>query len=297
MDKYVARMLGDLQLAGLSERTQVAYMRAVRQLRDHWQKCPSKIGEEELREYFLYLKNDREFAPGSLKIAFNGIKFFYAHTVPREWVTLLRMKIPKQTTLPDVLTRSEVHKLIATVHTHHNRVYFWAVYSLGLRLNEGLSLQVGDIDSQRMMVHVHRGKGAKDRFVILPTSTRQRLREYWATHRNPVWLFPSLGRSGNDGPTAKSPMTPSTVQGVMRRLVEQQRIRKGVSIHTLRHSYATHLLEAGVSIRQVQRLLGHSSLSTTMRYLHLTDPNSANVRQIIEQVFTTDGPEGEKGTR
>jgi site-specific recombinase XerD len=200
----------------------------------------------------------------------SGIKFFYSHTTPRDWPTLQRLRVRKEKRLPDVLSVDEVRRLIATVRTHPYRAYFWTVYSLGLRLAEGLHLQVGDIDSARMMVHVHRGKGAKDRYVPLPSSTLKILRQYWVTHRHPHWLFPAAGRDGQPTATVDQPLERSSVQGAMRRVVEELKIQKAISIHSLRHSYATHLLEAGVNPRLIQQYLGHSSLNTTMVYLHLT---------------------------
>ena len=186
------KMHQDLQLAGLSEGTQNAYLRAVRQLADHYHTPPDRLSEQQVRDYLLHLKNDRRFASSSLGIAFNGMKFFYSHTAPRDWPTLQRLRVQKEKKLPDVLSIDEVRQLIGAVRTLHHRTYFWTVYSMGLRLNEGLHLQVGDIDSARMLVHVHRGKGAKDRFVPLPARTLALLREYWVTHRHPVWLFPAV---------------------------------------------------------------------------------------------------------
>jgi len=277
-----ARMTGDLQLRGLSERTQEAYLRAVRKLAEHFHTPPDQLREAQVREYLLYLKNDRGFAPGSMRIAVGGVKFFYRYTEPRDWATLLNIRIPAQKTLPDVLSREEVRDLLTAVRTRHNRAYLWTVYSCGLRLNEGLHLQIGDVDGKRMMLHVHRGKGAKDRYVILPQGTLALLRTYWSSHRNPSWLFPALGRDRKQGGTAQQPMAESSVQGALKRVVEQRRLTKAVSIHTLRHSYASHLIEAGVSLRRVQQLLGHSTLQTTMRYLHLTEPDRERTREIID---------------
>lgn len=278
-------MQQDLQLAGLSERTHEAYLRAVRQLAAHFKTPPDQITEQQLREYFLYLRNDKKFAGPSLKIAFCGIKFFYTHTVPRGWETLAKIKIPRPKTLPDVLTTDEVRRLIEAVRTPHNKAYFWTVYSLGLRLNEGLHLQVGDIDSQRMLVHVHRGKGAKDRYIPLPAKTLAVLREYWKTHRNPTWLFPATGRDHAQAATADHPMNKSSVQGAMRRVVVELGFKKAIHLHTLRHSYATHLLEAGVNLRLIQQYLGHSSLQTTMVYLHLTSQGQEQARATIEKLM------------
>lgn len=279
------RMTNDLQLAGLSERTQEAYLRAVRQLAEYFHQAPDLLTEEQVRKYFLFLKNEKQFAPPSLIIAYSGIKFFYSHTVPRDWQTLAQLRVKRHKTLPDVLTTDEVRKLIEAVRTLHNKTYLWTVYSLGLRLGEGLHLQVGDIDGQRMLVHVHRGKGAKDRYVPLPPKTLAMLREYWATHRNPKWLFPATGRDGRQGPTATRPMAKASVQGAMRRVVVQLGLKKSVHIHTLRHSYATHLLEAGVNLRLIQQYLGHSSLQTTMVYLHLTSQGQEQARATIDKLM------------
>lgn len=282
MNDLRQRMTDDLQLRGLSTRTQEAYLRAVRKLAEHFRTPPDQLDEGQVREYLLYLKNDRGFAPGSLRVAVNGIKFFYRFTESRHWNTLLNVRIPPQKTLPDVLARQEVHRLLAAVRTSHNRAYLWTVYSCGLRLNEGLHLQVGDIDSGRMMVHVHRGKGAKDRYVILPQATLRLLRSYWSSHRNPLWLFPALGRSRKQGATATQPMAEASVQGALKRVVHELQLTKSVSVHTLRHSYASHLIEGGISLRRVQQLLGHSSMQTTMRYLHLTEPEQERTREIID---------------
>jgi site-specific recombinase XerD len=275
----------DLQLAGLSERTQEAYLRAVRQLADHFHTPPDRLGEQQVRDYLLHLKNDRKLASASLIVACCGIKFFYSHTAPRDWPTLTQLRVRRDKTLPDVLSVEEVRRLIAAVRTPHNRTYFWAVYSLGLRLGEGLNLQVRDIDSARMMVHIHRGKGAKDRYVPLPSSTLKILREYWATHRHRVWLFPATGRDHHQAASADGPMERSSVQGALRRVVRELEFRKTVSIHTLRHSYATHLLEAGVNLRLIQQYLGHSSLQTTMVYLHLTKVSHEQAFARIEELM------------
>jgi site-specific recombinase XerD len=278
-------MTQDLQLAGLAERTQDAYTRAVRQLAEHFRTPPDRLTEPQLRDYLLHLKNDRHFAASSLGIAYAGIKFFYSHTCPRDWPTLRRLRVPGEQRLPDVLSLEEVRRLLAAVRTPHNRTYFQAVYSLGLRLEEGRHLQVGDIDSSRMMVHVHHGKGAKERYVPLPTTTLAALRDYWRTHRHPSWLFPATGRDHRGAATADRPMERSAVQGAMRRVVAELKLQKAISIHTLRHSYATHLLEAGVNLRLIQQYLGHSSLRTTMVYLHLTTASQEQARARIEELM------------
>jgi integrase/recombinase XerD len=280
------RMHQDLQLAGLAEGTQKAYLRVVKQFAAHFNKPPDQISEQEFREYLLYLRNQRHYSPASLKVAASGIIFFFTHTVPRDWPTFKTLSIPRPRSLPDVLSIDEVRRLIDAVRTPHNKAFFWTVYSLGLRLQEALNLQVGDIDSARMVVHVHRGKGAKDRYVPLPPRTLIVLRQYWVTHRHPVWLFPATGRDGKQARHADRPMARPSVHGAMKRVVQQLGIKKKVTIHTLRHSYATHLLEAGINLRLIQQYLGHGSLQATMIYLHLTSLGQEQARATINSLMS-----------
>lgn len=278
------RMSRDLQLRGMSPRTHDGYLREVRKLAAYYNTSPDQLTEQQVGEYLLHLINDCNFAPGSLGVAYSGIKFFYTVTEPREWSVLKKLRRPKQKTLPAVLTIDEVHRLIAAIKQPRNAAYFWTVYSLGLRLEEGLNLQVGDLDSKRMMVHIHRGKGAKDRYLPLPQSTLTMLREYWLTHRNEKLVFPAIGRNKQAASTTTRPMDASTVQGCMKRIVEKLKFKKKISIHTLRHSIATHLFEAGVSLRWIQKFLGHSSLQTTLIYLHLTDDGEDNGRAKLDEI-------------
>ena len=279
------KMHQDLQLAGLSEGTQNVYLRAVRRLAVHFDTPPDVLNKAQVRDYLLHLKNDRMYASSTLGIAYSAIKFFYSHTAPRDWPTLQRIRVQKEKKLPDVLSIDEVRQLLGAVRKPRYRTYFSTVYSLGLRRNEGLHLQVRDIDSARMLVHVHRGKGAKDRFVPLPARTLALLREYWVTHRNPVWLFPDIGSDQRQAVSSDRPMSKDGVQHAMQRVVHQLGIRKAVSIHTLRHSYATHLLEAGVNLRLIQQYLGHSSLQTTMVYLHLTTVSQEQAVAVINKLM------------
>jgi integrase/recombinase XerD len=280
------RMSRDLQLRGMAKRTHDGYLREVRKLACYYMTSPDLLTEQQVGDYLLYLINERNFAPGSLSVAYSGIKFFYTYTEPRDWAVLMKLRLPKQKTLPSVMTIAEVHQLIAAVKQHRNKAYFWTVYSLGLRLEEGLNLQVGDLDAKRMMVHIHRGKGAKDRYLPLPESTLGILRRYWSTHRNPTFLFPAIGRDKLSGSTATRPMDATTVQGCIKRVVEQLGFKKKLSTHTLRHSVATHLFEAGVSLVWLQKFLGHSNLQTTLIYLHVTEDGvedgSATLNEIAQ---------------
>ena len=264
------RMLADLKLRGMAKRTIDGYLREVRKLACYYNASPDLLTEQQVGDYLLHLVN-RNYAPGSLRVAYSGIKFFYKYTEPRDWDVLRKLRIPKQKTLPSVLTIQEVHQIIGATQQFHHAAFFWTLYSLGLRLEEGLNLQPADLDAARMMVHIHRGKGAKDRYLPLPTSTLHILRKYWSTHRHPGLLFPARGQDGKAMPHATRPMGGSTVQGCMKLVVQKLGIQKNISPHTLRHSMASHLFEAGVSLCWLMKFLGHANLQTTLVYLHLTD--------------------------
>ncbi len=254
-------------------------------LSDFYNKTPDLISEQELQDYFLHRKNVDKWSAATMRICYSGIKFFFVNVLKRQWHTLELVNAKREQRLPTVLSVKTVRSILDTVKTPQNKAYLTTVYSCGLRLQEALNLQVSDIDSDRMRIHVHRGKGAKDRYVPLPEATLHALREYWRLHRNPTWIFPRLGRSSKEGPTAKTPMNKCSVQGALRRVLKQLKIKKRVSVHTLRHSYATHLLEAGVNIRRIQQYLGHSSLNTTMIYLHLTTQGHQRAYGIINDLM------------
>jgi integrase/recombinase XerD len=264
------RFLEDLQLQGLSARTQQAYVRTVRQLADHVQKSPEQITEEELRQYFLHVKHVKHWSRATMTQSICGIKFFFEQTLQREWTTLRIVRPAKEKRLPVILTVEEVQRILSAIRLLRYKACLTTIYSCGLRIKEGVHLQVRDIDSSRMLVHVRLGKGGKDRYVPLPQKTLELLRIYWKTHRNPVWLFPAPGRGGIGQRTASAPMPISSVQQAFRAALKDAGISKEARVHTLRHSYATHLLEAGVNLRQIQVYLGHNSVQTTSFYTHLT---------------------------
>ena len=239
------RMLEDLQLKGYAERSQEMYVRAVRQLAEHYGKSPDKITEEELRQYFLYCKNVKKWSRTASTIALCGIKFFYTHTLKREWSTLNFVRPPKEKKLPVILTKEEIELILSNVRLFRYRACLFTIYSCGLRLGEGVQLQVSDIDSARMMIHIHRGKGAKDRYVPLPERTLKLLRKFWLTHRNPVWIFPAPGRGNIFMPTADRPMSFTSIQDALRSASRASGIAKHVRVHTLRHSGVYPVLDAG----------------------------------------------------
>lgn len=264
------RMVEDMQLRGLSEKTQDGYVRAVRQLAEHYDKSPQNISDEELRQYFLHLTNVKHLSPSTIRVALYGIRFLFQHTLRKEWPTLDLVRPRREKKLPVVFSVAEVRRILGSIRRPRYRVCLSTIYACGLRLREGVHLQVRNIDSDRMMVHVQHGKGAKDRYVPLPVPTLEMLRRYWCTHRHPEWLFPTPTKSGVLLSTATKPMSVSGVQRAFKAALQESGIQKDASVHTLRHSYATHLLEAGVNLRVIQAYLGHSSPQTTAIYTHLT---------------------------
>jgi len=273
------KMIEDMQLRGLSQRTQETYIRVVRQLAEHYGQPPDQLNEAELRQYFLYLKNDKQLSRSSCTQVLSALKFLYEQTLRRKWPILDFVRPAPEHKLPVILSVAEVRRILGNVRHWHYRVCLSTIYACGLRLQEGLHVQVKDIDSGRMMLHVRGGKGNKDRYVPLPEQTLSQLRLYWGSHRQPLWLFPRRNL------TVTGPMDESGVQRAFRASLRQSGIAKPASVHTLRHSYATHLLDAGINLRQIQSYLGHNSLSTTALYTHLTQQGSANAVVVINQLM------------
>ena len=287
MTDWYQKSINTLSLNGKGERTQEAYTRALRMLVEFYdEKRPEDITEAELEAYFLRRKNVDRWSPNTMRICYCGIRFYFTNVLQRNWQLFNILRAKSESRLPAVLSREEVRALLGCVHTAHNRAFLSTVYACGLRLQEAQHLEVSDIDSTRMMIHVHRGKGAKDRFVPLPRASLEVLRTHWRSHRNPRLLFPAYGRDSQSAATATTPMAKSSVQGAFRRAKQEAGIKKrAVSVHTLRHCYATHLLEAGVNLRVIQSHMGHASLESTMVYLHLTRKGHEDAYALIDSVM------------
>lgn len=257
------RMIENLQLRGYSERTVHAYVHPVAQLARFYGRPPDQLNEEEVRQYLLHLSTVRKVARSTHTLALCGLKFFYEHVLGRKWHVLEIARPKHEKKLPVVLSHDEVWRILDAVRNPAYRACLTTIYACGLRLLEGAHLQVPDIDSGRMMLHIH-GKGSNDRLVPLPNDTLALLRDHWRTHRNPLWVFPS------PKPDVNAPLSRCTLQSAFVRAVKQAGIHKRAHVHTLRHSYATHLLESGVALQLIQEYLGHSSVRTTTIYTHLT---------------------------
>jgi site-specific recombinase XerD len=287
MTKLRQRMIEDMQLRGFSARTQECYVRSVAQLAGHFHRSPDQLSEEELRQYFLYLANEKKVARATATIALCGIKFFFEQTVHKDWPTLRFVRPPREKKLPVVLSRGEVRRILAEVRIPVYRACLTTIYACGLRLLEGAHLEVPDIDSARMALHIH-GKGKKDRYVPLPEPTLEILREFWRTHRSPQWLFPAPTRHGLKHSLANNggPVNRSSLQSAFKRALKKTGIAKRAHVHTLRHSYATHLLEAGFNLRVIQENLGHRSARTTQIYTHLTQEVHQSLVRPLNDLMT-----------
>jgi integrase/recombinase XerD len=275
------RMLEDMQLRGLSPITQRCYVQAVQHFAQYCGKSPDLISEEDLRHYFLYLRNDKRVARSTATVALCAIKFLYEHTLQRTWPTLALIRPPKEHKLPTVLSVDEVQRILGAVRRAPYRVCLTTIYAAGLRIREGVQLTVPQIDSARLLIHIQGGKGGKDRYVPLAPRVLTLLRAHWRTHRHPVWLFPARW----SGHAATTPMAVEGVGRAFRAALAACAIQKPATVHTLRHSWATHLLEAGVNLRVIQTWLGHTSPRTTALYTHLTGKTEAHATEAINQLL------------
>ena len=276
------RYLEDLQLRGLSPRTQESYVRVVRKLAEHYGKPPDQVSEEELRQYLLYLKNEKHAARNTCTLALCSLKLFYQQTLKRAWPLLDFVRPARDRKLPVVLSMEEVQQILGCVRRARYRVCLSLIYACGLRLLEGVRLPLADVDGARSVIHVRHGKGGQDRYVPLPRRTPELLREYWSCQRDPVWLFPGMTPGGG-------PMCATGVQRAFKAALAESGIHKQASVHTLRHSWATHLLEAGVNLRLIQIYLGHRSPTTTALYTHLTRKAEDLASEAINRLVETGG--------
>jgi len=264
MGKLHDQMEGDLILKVYSPHTKRAYLRCVQQFVRQYMRSPEEMGETEVRNFLLYLVRDRQASPATQDMYVNALKFLYAVTLKRPEVVkdIPHPKRPK--TLPVILSPEEVLRVFAAIRAVKYKAIIATAYAAGLRISEVCALQVSDIDSQRMRIHVRSGKGKKDRYVMLGESLLALLRQYYqAVRPQGGYLFP--------GQKPQQHISTTAVSLVLRKVIRETGLSKKVTMHTLRHCFATHLLEAGTDIRILQVLLGHSSIRTTLRYTHITD--------------------------
>jgi integrase/recombinase XerD len=269
-----AKMEQDLLIRGLSPLTQDAYIRAVVGLTKYYGRAPDTLSEHEVQAYLAALIKERRLAWSTLNVTVHGLRFFYEVTLnrPRTRFSIPTVKTP--VTQPEILSRQEVARLVHAVTNRKHRALLMTTYAAGLRVSEAVKLKVADLDSERMAIRVADGKGRKDRYTLLSERLLEELRSYWRVYRPPLWLFP--GRKG------QHPLGRSTAHHIYHVAKDRAGIRKGGGIHSLRHAFATHLLEAGIDLPTIQSLLGHNSIRTTSRYLHIVHGGGAQRRAALD---------------
>ena len=278
MSKLRQQLIQELVLRGCSPRTQEAYVSAVYHLAKYYRRSPDQISDPEVRTYLLYLAQTKKLAASSRNQATSALRFFYATVLGRPVDQVVRVlpRVRQEVKRPQVFAISELERLFTLGCSHpRDRAFLMTVYGAGLRLNEACHLKPEHIDSERRQIRVVQGKGKKDRYTLLSPRLLEELRRYWKCCRPKEWLFPSSADPAK-------PMVDVTAQRIFNRAVERARLPDKGGIHSLRHSFATHLLEAGVEITALQRLLGHSSLSTTTNYLHVRQERLSQIGGPLE---------------
>lgn len=278
-----------LALRSLAPATMEEYRRYVRKLGLRVQRDPAGLQEHEVREYLVRLKTHQHYSASSMRGACAALRFYYGRVLGRDWKLFDLVRSPTVQRLPQVLSRAEVARLLAAVREPRFRVILRLIYACGLRIGEAVRLEVRDVQQGRRL-HLREAKGGKERFVPLPRAMLEELRAWWKQHRHPRLLFPGVGRGWKEhrrGMVAATdePMSIGSVQLCFRRAVTEARLPREATVHTLRHSYATHLLEAGVSLRLISAYLGHTSLDTTVIYTHLTAVSEEKARAVVDRLL------------
>lgn len=277
MTELRRRMIEDLALAGYSPKTQRSYLDAVRKLAKHYMRSPDQLSEEEVRQFFLYIINKRKAAKSTVTIYLCGIKFFYEKTLGRLWPVFDLVRPRRSKKLPVVLSREEVRAVLKRLKHPVIRMALTAMYACGLRISEVVRLTVKDIDGDRHQLWVRCGKGGKDRAVPLPDHVHKLLRSHYKNHGNGgIWLFPQK----------QGYISTDTLQDAFKLALHEAGIKKSATPHTLRHSYATHLLENGEDITTLQKILGHADISTTKIYLHLTSRITEHLDKNLNELMS-----------
>lgn len=280
MGNLSERMIEDLRLTGYSATTRRIYVLYATRFARYFRRSPETMGDRELRRYFLYLLDERQVSHNTYRQAYSALRFLYTVTLRRrfEIPCLPRHRSPRP--LPEVLSGSEVRRLLAAFRSDKYRMLVMTMYGAGLRVSEACRLRVADIDARRMLIHVRLGKGRKDRFVVLSRRLLDALRVYWRAHRPQDHFFP-----GRD----VGPVTPQCVREALHAAARDAGLRKRVTPHLLRHSFATHLLETGTDVTVIQALLGHCQVTTTAHYARVTNGLIARVRTPLDLLEKPEG--------
>lgn len=268
------QMTDDMVLRGLSAGTQKAYLRVVTRLAAYYGRSPDRISEREIQTYLLHLYREKGFRHSTCNVAVAGLRFFYHVTLRRPSTGFVIPAAREPSQLPEILTREELTRLFSRTIRPNHRTLLLTAYAAGLRVSEVVALQLSDIDAERGVLRVRQGKGARDRTTLLSPRLLEALRAYWRQERPEPWLFPSRDRRGH--------LCAGAAKHLYAKAKQRAGIEKAGGLHTLRHTFATRLLEAGVNLHTLQRLLGHKSLRSTTRYLHLIAPAQEAARIVPE---------------
>ena len=283
MTELREKMIREMELRNLSKNTQKSYLQAVYGLAKHYKQSPDKMTKEMIEDYLLYLKKEKGQALTTIGSAITGLRFFYSHVLGDQQLSpsLSFSKTPKK--LPTVLSQEEIWSIINAPDNMKHRLMLMTVYSAGLRASEALVLKPEHIDSKRMLIKVEEGKGGKQRYTLLSKKLLPELREYYRTYQPKILLFPSHLEG--------KPLAYETIRSVYEKARKKAAVKRGEGVHTLRHSFATHLLEAGYDIRKIQVLMGHTRLTTTMIYLHVSRETLAKIPSPLD-LFNPDKTNG-----
>jgi len=284
MGKLQEQMKTDLLLKGYSPHTTRAYLYCIRNFAKYFMRSPAEMGETEIRKFMLHLAQDHKVSAFTQSTHVNALKFLYRITLRHPQVVehLPHPKRPK--TLPKILTMQETLSFFAAIKSPKYKAILGIIYGAGLRISEACALKPTDTDSQRMLIHVRRGKENKDRYVLLGETMLTLLREYYQkARRKGDYLFP--------GQKPQNPLTPAAIRKVLKKVATKAGLSKKITPHTLRHSFATHLLETGYDLRVVQTLLGHTSIQTTQRYTHITDRLLSLTRSPLDLIQKPESPQ------
>lgn len=282
---YYNQNLKHLKLNGLQPKTIEAYSRAIRRIGTYFNYHLEDLTQNQLLDYFHNLKETSSWS--TVKLDLYGLKFFYLHVLQKDWTNIPIIKSPKVKRIPDIVTIEQAGQIFSATRKLSYRVLFFTLYSMGLRLGEGLRLQTGDIDALRRHVHIRNSKGNKDRLVPLPDNTLKVLRRFWKLHKHPLFIFPSRRRGLRNARLTDIHLDRSGAQAAIKKVVTELKFNKNITCHSLRHSYATHLLDAGIDILALQKILGHVSLLTTEKYTHLTSHSAQAAKEYINALMNT----------
>jgi integrase/recombinase XerD len=284
MYQFEEELRAEAQLRSHSQVTINTYISRVKGLYNYYQREPSELSIADIRKYFLYLINVKKIGIEALRNSYYGVRFYYVHCLGVSKEDFKFMKVKRASRLPVILTKAEVRRLLSLIKVNDYRICLELIYACGLRIGEAVKISPADIDGERLILHVKNGKGRKDRAIPLPLNIYNKLKLYWKTHRNSKIMFPGLRESSRS--TTERSFTRSVLQIAFKKALQESGIVREATPHTLRHSYATHLLEAGVNIRVIQKFLGHRSLRATIVYIHLTSTTEKRSVELLNDLMS-----------